>query len=125
MRQLSDMEASEAALSWALLRHLCHAQLAHIVDGSAILFDHELRVRVAVGAVVTSEVPIVGQLLPDVMPAASWDRLRGPYEAALTGRRSTFDFVIAGKALSIDVSPIELPGEPSGALAVSRPISER
>ena len=124
MRPLSDMEASEAALSSALLRRFCRARLTDVTDGAAVIFDHELRVRLAEGTAMVGAGVTVGRLLPDLMPAESWEQLRGPYEAALTGQAQTFDFVSAGNVFSIDVSPLELPGEESGALAVSRAVSE-
>jgi PAS domain S-box-containing protein len=125
MRQLSDMEASEAALSSALLRHFCQARLADVTHGAAVVFDHELRVRFAEGTAMAGAGVMVGRLLPDLMPAESWDKLRGPYEAALTGQATTFDFLSDGTVFSIDVSPIEMPGEARGALAVSRAVSEQ
>jgi PAS domain S-box-containing protein len=124
MRQLSDMEASEAALSSAFLRRFCLARLADVTDGAAVVFDHELRVRFAEGTAMAGAGVMVGRLLPDLMPAESWEKLRGPYEAALTGQATTLDFVSDGTVFSIDVSPIELPGEARGALAVSRAVSE-
>ncbi len=119
MRQLSDIEASETALSSALLRRFCRARLAEVTDGSAVVFDHRLRVRLAEGTAMPDAGVIVGRLVPDVMPSESWEKLRGPYEAALAGRETTFEFASAEKVLSINVSPIELPGEAPGALAVS------
>ena len=125
MRELSDMEASAAALSSALLRHYCQARLADVTDGLAVVFDHEFRVRVAQGTAIAAAAAMVGRLMPDVMSTESWEKLRGPYEAALTGHRATFEFVSDDKVLSIDVSPIELPGEEPGALAVCRDVSEQ
>lgn len=105
------MEASEAALSSAFLRRFCRTRLADVTDGAAVIFDHELRVRFAEGSAMAGAGVMVGRLLPDVMPAESWEKLRGPYEAALTGQAATLDFVSDGRLFSIDVSPIELPGE--------------
>jgi hypothetical protein len=89
MRELSDMEASAAAWSSALLRHYCQARLADATDGLAVVFDHELRVRVAQGTTIAAAAGMVGRLMPDVMSTESWERVRGPYEAALTGTPDT------------------------------------
>jgi PAS domain S-box-containing protein len=125
MRQLSDMEASEAALSSAFLRHFCRTRLADVTHGAAVVFDHELRVRLAEGTAIAGAGVMVGRLLPDLMPAESWEKLRRPYTAALTGQTTIFDFAADGTVFSIDVSPIDLPGEARGALAVSRAVSEQ
>jgi PAS domain S-box-containing protein len=127
MHQLSDVEASEAALSSVFLRGFCRARLADVAGGAAVVFDHELRVRFAEGAALAQTVvgPTVGRRLPDLMPAESWQILKEPYEAAVAGRTTRFDFVSDGTVFSIDVSPIDLPGEARGALAVSRAVSEQ
>jgi PAS domain S-box-containing protein len=127
MGELSDVEASEAALSSVFLRGFCQARLADVPGGGAVVFDHELRVRFAEGAALAQAGigPMVGRLLPDLMPAESWQILKEPYEAAVAGRTTRFDFVSDGTVFSIDVSPIDLPGEARGALAVSRAVSEQ
>jgi PAS domain S-box-containing protein len=127
MHQFSDVEASEAALSSVFLRDFFRARLADVAGGAAVVFDHELRVRFAEGAALARAGvgPMVGRRLPDLMPAESWQILKEPYEAAVAGRTTRFDFVSDGTVFSIDVSPVDLPGEARGALAMSRAVSEQ
>jgi hypothetical protein len=123
MRQGSDIEASEAALSSALLRRFCQARLVDVPAGAAVVFDHALRVRFAEGTAMAGVDVTAGQLLSDLVPPESWEQLRRPFEAAMEGRRTTFDFVSDEKVFSIDVAPLDLPGEARGALAVSHPVT--
>ena len=88
-------------------------------------FDDALRVQFAVGLpLVRAGVgSMVGRRLPELMPPASWQVMREPYEAALAGRTTRFDFEWEASVFSIHVSPFVLPSGERGALAVSHTVS--
>jgi len=97
--------------------------------GVVLAFDSDMRVRFAQGegldraGVDVSD--IQGRRLPDVVSAASWARLKEPYEGGLAGRRSTFDFAAHNAAYSIQVSPIRTSGAIVGALVVGSDVTEQ
>ena len=66
---------------------------------------------------------MVGRLLPDLMPAASWEVLRDPYEAAVQGRTTRFDLPWEKSVYSVHVAPFVLPGGDPGALAVAHTVT--
>jgi PAS domain S-box-containing protein len=129
MVQLSDVEGSEAGLSSAFMRGVDRAVQAGARDGAAVVFDHELRVRFAVGMAFAGAGagagPMVGRLLPDLMRAESWQVLKEPYEAAVTGRTTRFALEADGLLFSIHVSPIVLQGGSAGGLAVSHALPDQ
>ena len=110
------------------LRTYGHEVLAALPGAAVLIFDLDLRVSFADGdefrRVGVDRVSIEGRVLPDVLPAASWARLRGPYEGALKGERSAFDFTSQGSTYAIRVSPIVVDDEIVGALTVSSSVSE-
>lgn len=96
---------------------------------TVIVFDRDLRVRLAegdefrrLGLDITS---IKGRVLPEVLSAASWAKLKDPYEGALAGRVSTFDFSSReGVVYSIRVSPLNVGQVAVGALALAHDVTE-
>jgi PAS domain S-box-containing protein len=125
LSRLAELKTHEAALTATALDDFCRLALAGMPGGAFVSFDHELRVDFAAGLppARAGVGPMVGRRLPDLMTAASWKVIRGPYEAALAGRTSRFDFEWDDAVFSIHVSPFVLPGGAPGALAVSYAVS--
>jgi PAS domain S-box-containing protein len=119
------LERHEAALTAEAVGAFCRVALAGVAGGSFVSFDDELRVRFAEGLPLLRAAvgPMVGRRLPDVVPAASWEVLRGPYEAAIAGRTTRFDVAWEDSVFSVHVAPFVLPGGDPGALAVSHTVS--
>ncbi|MEA2177184.1 MAG: hypothetical protein QOG77_481 [Solirubrobacteraceae bacterium] len=103
--------------------------LAAVPGAAVLVFDLDLRVRFAEGdefrRLGIDIASLEGRVLPAVLPATSWAALRAPYEGALAGRTSTFDFSSQGTLYSIRVSPLVTDGEIVGALAVSHAVTEQ
>ena len=127
MGRMIEPETKNPTLSAGSLRALCRAVLADVPGGTAVLFDEELRVWFAEGAalMLTGVALTVGRRLPDVIPAELWQVLHEPYEAAVHGETSSFDFPVAGAVVAIHVSPFALPGGGRAGLAVSREVGEQ
>ena len=125
MQRVSDVEAGQVMTSSGSLRGLCEALLAGVPGGAAVVFDRELRVWFAQGTGLARAGvgPMVGRLLPDLMRAETWRVLKDPYEAAIHGRATIFDFAAGGTRFAVHVSPTLLPGEILGAWVVSREVS--
>jgi PAS domain S-box-containing protein len=124
--RLRESDAQEATAPTAQAAgEFCRAVLAGVPGGAVMSFDPEWRVHSAEGKALARAGlgPMVGRRLPDLMPAASWETLRAPFEAAIHGRTTRFDFGWAGSVFSIHVSPFLLPGEVRGAIAVSHTVS--
>jgi PAS domain S-box-containing protein len=121
-----DLEGDPGLWSESL-HGFCRAALAGVPGGTVVVFDAELRVRFAEGESLSLAGlgSMVGRRLPDVLPAASWELLRAPYEAALGGRTSTCDFTAGAMLLSIHVSPFALVELGRAGLAVSREVGEQ
>jgi len=103
--------------------------LLECVPGAAMLtFDHDLRVHLAEGGeferLGIDTATMLGRPLPEVLPASSWAELRGPYEGALAGTATTFEFRSGEITYSIRVAPLRDPdGEIEGALAISHEVT--
>ncbi len=125
MSRSVELNAHGAALSATAVEDFCRIALAGVPGGAFVSFDEEMRVHFAEGlALVRAGVgPMVGRRLPDLMPAASWEMLRGPYEAALGGQTAKLDFTWGKLVFAVHVSPFVLPGGRRGALAVSYAVS--
>ncbi len=119
------MERHEAAVTAEGIAAFCRVALLGVPGGSFVSFDRALRVRFAEGVALVraGAGPMVGRRLPDVIPAGSWELLRGPYEAALSGRTTRFDLPWENSVLSVHVAPFVLPDGERGALAVSHTVS--
>ena len=115
----NETDARELTLA-SEMRGLWGAVLASMPGGSALVFDHELRVHFAQGDERPLAGAIVGRRLSDVMATEVWDASRQSYEAAIAGNTTSFHLDTGGSEFSVDVSPICLPGRVRGGLAVSR-----
>jgi PAS domain S-box-containing protein len=105
-------------------------RLLTAVPGAAVLaFDTDLCVTFAEGdeflRLGMDAESLEGRRLPDVLPADSWAELKVPYEGALAGAASTFDFSTPADLYSISVSPLILDGKTMGAIAVSHCVTEQ
>jgi diguanylate cyclase (GGDEF)-like protein/PAS domain S-box-containing protein len=103
-----------------------------VAGATVIVFDRDLRILVADGAAYgrhgTRAESLIGRQIVDVVPADAWRRLKGHYEAALRGERSSFEYR-ASDGLGcywLHLSPFqdEL-GEIVGGVLVSQDITER
>jgi PAS domain S-box-containing protein len=115
----------DVALTATAIDDLCRIALAGIPGGAFVSFDHDLRVHFAAGQPLarTGVGPIVGRRLPELTHAAAWKVMREPYEAALSGRITQFDFEWGDSVFAIHVAPFVLPGGRDGGLAVSHAVS--
>ena len=119
----NESDTREPAL--ALATHgLWRAVLAGMPSGSALVFDHELRLQFAQG----DDIPlawsaVVGARLHDVMTPDVWDAAQQPCEAALSGHTTRFHLDACGTPFSIHVSPISFPGLARGGLVVSHAVA--
>ena len=120
-----ELGAVEAVLSATAVEDFCRIALAGVRGGAFVSFDDDLRVHFAEGLALgrAGVGPRVGRRLPDLMPAALWEVLRTPYEAALGGHTTEFDFTWEHAVFAVCVSPFALPGGRRGALAVSHAVS--
>jgi PAS domain S-box-containing protein len=123
--RVSDEAEAETAAPASAMSGLCRAVLTGVPGGAAVVFDHELRVRLSEGEAMAraGTGPMVGRLLHDLLRVEAWDAVRGPYEAAIVGRTTRFDLATRGTLFSIHVAPIALPGNGRGGLAVSYAVS--
>jgi PAS domain S-box-containing protein len=128
VREFGELEAEDAgSASVSAMSGFGRALLAGVPDGAAVVFDPEMRVRFAEGAGLARSGlgPMTGRLLPDLMRAEAWQQLKEPYEAAIEGRTTRFDYSGGGALFSIHVSPFVLPDKLPGGLAVSHAVSEQ
>lgn len=118
-----------------VLGHLLDARsysrevLSAIPGAAVLLFDSDLRVRVADGAefarLGVSTAEFEGAVLSKVLPAARWAELKDHCEGALVGRTSTFDLSHEGTRYSVRVSPLVTGDEIVGGLVVSHEVTEQ
>jgi len=110
------------------LRGRARESVGGVAGTAVVAFGLDLRVRLAegegFGGLEVGTEAFVGQVLPEVLPARSWELLGGPFEGALAGVAQTFDFAWGGALSSIEVSPLVAAGEVVGALAVSQAVTE-
>jgi len=103
--------------------------LAAIPGAAVVIFDVDLRIRLADGAEFArlglDIAALEGAVLPDALPAPWWAQLKHHYEGALAGRSSTFDFSPDEVRYSIRVSPLVTGGEIVGGLVVSHEVTEQ
>lgn len=111
------------------LRAVCSAVLETVPGGSALVFDEELRVRLAEGdgfaRAGLQPAELCGRLLPEVVAPRAWTQLSGPYEAALAGTAASLTFAARGTVFSIRVSPLTLPDEKAAALVVTNELTDQ
>ncbi|MGI8579056.1 MAG: sensor domain-containing protein [Solirubrobacteraceae bacterium] len=108
------------------------AVIGGVAGATVIVFDRELRILVADGAAYarhgTRAESLIGRQIVDVLPAEGWRRLKGHYEAALRGERSSFEYRATDGLGSywVHLSPFEDElGEVVGGVLVSQDITER
>lgn len=86
--------------------------VAGIPGLSVLAFDHQLRVQIAEGEALRRSgfdgAGMVGRLLDDALPAPALNRLRVPFEAALTGRTSNLCYrsPVDGRQFRLRVTPL-------------------
>lgn len=111
---------------------LSKAVTGGVVGATVIVFDLEMRILVADGAAYgrhgTHAESLIGRQIVDVLPAEAWRQLKGHYEAALRGERSSFEYRATDGLGSywLHLSPFQdESGEIVGGVLVSQDITER
>jgi len=106
--------------------------IAAVPEANVVVFDRELRIVLAEGNGYarhgTMPEALVGRLVADVVPAASWRQLRERYHAALGGARQSFEYE-SSDGLGrywLHLSPVEDPaGAIVGGVMVSQDVTQR
>ena len=106
--------------------------IAAVPEANAVVFDRELRIVLAEGKGYarhgTMPEALIGRLLADVLPAASWRQLRDRYHAALGGARQSFEYESTDGLghYWLHLSPVEdARGAIVGAVVVSQDVTQR
>jgi len=120
-RAEEDLRRSEA---------LYRTVLSQFPNGSVLLFDHDLRYRLAEGAglaqVGLSKEALEGRTIWECLPAETCAIIEPYYRAALEGRPTTFDTTFRGVDRSVYVSPVRgSDGRVTYGLLVTQDITER
>ncbi len=116
---------------WGATRDVAVLLTAHVHDGGAVLVDRELRV-VHIGGDLYVGRPwpadaVHGRPLAQILPEASWRRVRPHYEAALRGEVASFEITsVLGPAgtYGVQITPVRDASDAIvGALAVSHALT--
>ena len=120
-RRTDELEAGE-------LRY--RSLVGNLPQAAVFMFDRDLRLILAAGEALAengyAEGILTGRLLSDVLPEPVVELLAGPYRAALSGRRSDFEYTnpIHGGQFRMRVRPVVGPdGQILGGLATSEDVS--
>ena len=126
-REFLQRERAEANLrrSEALYR----AVLSQFPNGAVLLFDRDLRYRLAEGQglqqVGLSKAGLEGRTIWEALPAETSAAIEPAYRAALAGQATSFEIPFGGRHYSVHVSPLAgAPGETLG-MVVSLDITPR
>jgi len=126
-REFLQRERAEADLrrSEALYR----AVLSQFPNGAVLLFDRDLRYRLAEGQglqhVGLSKAGLEGRTIWEALPAETSAAIEPAYRAALAGQATSFEIPYGGRHYSVHVSPLAgAPGETLG-MVVSLDITAR
>jgi len=126
-REFLQRERAEANLrrSEALYR----AVLSQFPNGAVLLFDRDLRYRLAEGQglqqVGLSKAGLEGRTIWEALPAETSAAIEPAYRAALAGQATSFEIPFGGRHYSVHVSPLAgAPGQTLG-MVVSLDITPR
>jgi len=126
-REFLQRERAEADLrrNEALYR----AVLSQFPNGAVLLFDRDLRYRLAEGQglqqVGLSKAGLEGRTIWEALPAETSAAIEPAYRAALAGQATSFEIPFGGRHYSVHVSPLAgAPGETLG-MVVSLDITAR
>jgi PAS domain S-box-containing protein len=128
LRDVTEDRDRSAALAASEMRY--RLLVANLPQAAIFMFDHELRLQLAVGESLADngydEGRLTGGLLSEVLPLPVVDLLAGPYRAALAGRPSDFEYTspVHGGQFRMRVRPVAGPdGRIMGGLAISEDVS--
>jgi PAS domain S-box-containing protein len=126
-REFRQRERAEADLrrSEALYR----AVLSQFPNGAVLLFDGDLRYRLAegqgLGDVGLSKSGLEGRTIWEALPPETCAAIEPAYRAALAGQPTTFEVPFGGRHFSVHVSPLAIAGGSRLGMVVTLDITER
>jgi PAS domain S-box-containing protein len=102
-------ERYQAAHELRRREQLYRALARNLPDMAVVLYDHDLRVLIAEGPALLMTRAIEGQLLADVLPAASFEQQEPLYRAALDGQHTVQDYtsVVSGRVYHMQAVPLK------------------
>ena len=119
-RAEGDLRRSEA---------LYRAVLSQFPNGAVLLFDGDLRYRLAegqgLGEVGLSKAGLEGRTIWEALPSETCAAIEPAYRAALAGQPTTFDVPFGGRHFSVHVSPLSTAGSGQLGMVVTLDITER
>ncbi|MAS37723.1 MAG: hypothetical protein CL610_27250 [Anaerolineaceae bacterium] len=104
---------------------LLQSVLDQLPESAVIVFDHDLRVKLAAGRALPTQ-PFnwrvaPGERLPEIMPDAYVAAFEAAWQAALTGESHHTDFLFAGQGYRFVISPLlDANGVPASGMIMSR-----
>jgi len=107
---------------------LYRAVLSQFPNGAVLLFDTDLRYRLAEGQglaeVGLSKAGLEGRTIWEALPPETCAAIEPAYRDALAGQPTTFEVPFAGRDFSVHISPLVAGGERLG-MVVTQDITER
>ena len=131
LTQLRDVTAQRQQERALAASEAQYRQLAENLPGSSVmLFDHDLRLRVAAGEALSANgyaSDLAGELMWDVFPAAGMELLESHFRAALAGRATDFAYTspVGGRIYRARARPVfDSAGDVVGGLSVMEDVTE-
>jgi len=126
-REFRQRERAEADLRRS--EALYQAVLSQFPNGAVLLFDGELRYRLAEGqglaAVGLSKAGLEGRTIWEALPPETCAVIEPAYRAALAGQPTTFEVPFGGRHFSVHVRPLSTAGSGPLGMVVTQDITER
>lgn len=126
-RESRHRERAEAEL---LRREaLYRSVLSQFPNGAVLLFDHELRYRLAEGqglaAVGLTKAGLEGHTIWEALPPETCAAIEPAYRAAIAGEPTSFEVPFGGRHFAVLVTPISVEGGERLGMVVTQDITER
>ena len=103
--------------------------LGQFPNGAVLLFDRELRYRLAEGqglaAVGLTKAGLEGRTIWEALPPETCAAIEPAYRAAIAGEPTFFEVPFGGRYFVVQVSPLSLEGEERLGMVVTQDITER
>jgi PAS domain S-box-containing protein len=108
---------------------LYRAVLSQFPNGAVLLFDRELRYRLAEGQglamVGLSKAGLEGHTIWEALPPETCAAIEPAYRAALGGQATSFEVPFRGRHYAVQVSPLATEGHETLGMVVTQDITER